>query len=336
MKLTPRDVLSFIKSPATVRGCLIYGPDEGQVRDYSKQVITNVLGQDYDPLNLIELTDAQLKEDPARLSDELNSLSLMGGDRLVWLRDPGNGLAPLMKEMVIDGSPTAYLLISGGDLKPTSKLRQLFEKEKQLAALACYRDDARQLQSLMQDRFRELQIQADRDVIPFLVSQLGNDRGVTLQEIEKIDLYLGDNRHLTLDDAALLLGDNSELTLDDVCHAVAGGQPKALAPLLQRLYADGTQPIGVFRILHTHFQKLQQLQSLVASGTSLDMAFKQMRIFFKQQPLLRQQLSKWNQASLIRAMNALLEGEKTLKGGAVQPEIFCSQLLQRLSINAAR
>ena len=342
MKLTARDIPGFLQKPQQVRGCLIYGPDEGQVRDTAKRMIPTLLGEGYDPLNLVELTDAQLKDDPARLIDELNSFSLMGGERLVWLRDPGNGLAPLVKEAVVEGNPGAYLLITGGDLKPTSKLRQLCEKEKLLAALPCYKDDARQLSGLIQQAFRDRQIVADRDAMSYLASALGNDRGVTLQEIEKIDLFLSDDadgsgsRRLSLEQAMVLTGDNSELTLDDVCHAVAGGQPMQLQPLLNRLYADGTQPIGVFRILHSHFQKLQHMQAALRDGASLDMLFKQMRIFFKQQPLLRRQLQCWNMQSLIRAMDALMEAERMIKTSAIQPETYCSQLLQRLSLNAAR
>lgn len=337
MKIAPRETKAFLGNPGQYAAILIYGPDEGQARDHARTLAKAVLGADYDPMNLVEMSGGQLKDDPARLADELNALSLLGGERLVVLRDPGNGLAPLIREMVVDGNPAAKLIVTAGELTPASKLRQLFEKEKTLAALACYRDEGRQLTQLIQEKFRERGITAEAEVIPYLAQQLGNDRGVTLAEIEKIDLFLGEERRLTLAQAILLSGDNAELTLDDLCHAVAGGQPAKLPGLLRRLYADGTQPIGIFRILHNHFQKLQTLQSMVAGGLSVDEAMKQLRIFFKQQPLLRAQLPRWSAAKILRAMDALLEGEKQVKrAGSANPEIICDSLLQRLSLSAAR
>lgn len=338
MKIAPREVGSFLKKPADgLRGILLFGPDEGHVRESVKALTRHYLGEGYDPLNLTELTGDHLKEDPARLADELNALSLLGGDRLVWLRDPSATQSKLIKELLIEGNPEAMLLVSAGELQTSSALRQLFEKEKTLASLAFYRDEGRQLSGVIQERFRELQIQAEPDVIPLMMRLLGNDRAVTLSEIDKIDLFLGDERRLSAQHVTLLLGDNSELTLDDLCQAVAGGQPQNIPPLLSRLTHSGTQPIGVYRILYNHFLKLQQLQGMVASGASVDEALKRLRIFYKQQDAMRAQLQRWNGAALLRALEALLQGEKELKTSrSSAAEILCAGLLQRLSLHAAR
>lgn len=332
MKITIRDFPGFLR---TSRACLIYGPDEGQVRDTARQLITAVLGKDYDPLNLIELPTAQLKEDPALLADALNSFSLMGGERLVWLREPPEALAATAKELLTGETPGAYLLITEGELKPADKWRALFEKEKQLAALPCYRDDASKLSQLINDQFRARGITAEQGAVAVLSAQLGNDRGVTLQEIEKIDLFLGEERHLTREHASRLGGDNRELVLDDLCHAVCAGQPVQLSGVLTQLFEDGTQPIGVFRILHSHFQRLMQLKMLQAEGLSQEQAFERLRIFFKQKPRLTEQLRRWPEVKITRAQDALIEGELALKTAPVPPEAFCGQLLHRLALSAA-
>jgi DNA polymerase-3 subunit delta len=339
MKLGARDIRSFLAAPpAALRGLLIYGADEGQARLYMQQFLTRQLGEHYDPLNRIDLSGDQLKEDPARLADELNALSLMGGERIVCLRDLATGQAALVKEALLaEPAPVAKLVVLAGELKPSSALRQMFEKEKSLAALACYKDDDRQLSTLVQEKFRELNIQAEQGIIPAMLRLLGNDRAITLSEIEKIDLYLGDERQLTMQALERLMADNSELTLDDLCQAVAGGQPQHIPALLHKLNQSGTQPIGVLRILHNHFQKLQQIQRRISGGLTIDDALKQMRIFYKQQAAFRQQLQRWNGQALTRAMEALLQGERDIKRHpSTAAEAICAELLQRLSLHALR
>lgn len=336
MKIGAKELAGFIAAPAKQsRAAAIYGADEGQIREVARNIITAIMGKNPEPMNLVELTGTQLKEDFALLSDALNSFSLMGGERVVWLRDPLDSQAEEVAAVVREGNPTAYLIITTDELKPTSKWRILFEKDKQLASLPCYRDEGQNLSRIIQDKFRERGIRAESEVIPFLMNSLGNDRAVTLQEIEKIDVFLGEDRTLTLDQAMDLCGDNRELTLDDLCHSVCAGQPAQLPSLLGRMYEDGMQPIGVFRILHNHFGRLRNLQIMVAEGSTLDQVFTQQRIFFKQQPRLRDQLRRWPDAKISRAMDALLEAEKQVKTSPASPELICGQLLQRLSLSAA-
>ncbi len=333
MKITLKDFPGFLK---TSRACLIYGPDEGAVREQARKCVAAVMGANPDPMNLTELTGAQLKEDPALLADALNSFSLMGGERLVWLREPLDSQIELVQENILSGNPTAYLLVTDGELKPTSKWRSLFEKDKQLSAFACYRDEARQLTQLIGEQFTRRGITADREVLGWLSAHLGNDRGVTLQEIEKIDIFLGEERHLTLDQAMDLCGDNREIAIDDLCHAVCAGQPAQLPSLLARLYEENTQPIGICRILNNHFLRLRQIQLMVAEGIPLEQVFTQLRIFFKAQPRLREQLRRWNDAKISRALEALLEAEKQIKTLPAPPELLCNQLLHRLALGAGR
>jgi DNA polymerase-3 subunit delta len=336
MKLGAKELPAFLAAPhKTSLACVIYGADDGLVRSFAKQILTAVMGKNYDPINLTELTGGQLKEDPALLLDALNSYSLMGGQRLVWLRDVAENQAEEVASAVLKSQPPSYLLITAGELKKESKWRTLFEKDKKLGCLACYRDEGRQLQQVIQERFKELGIRAGSDVMQYLANHLGNDRGITLQEIEKIDIYLGKERNLTLDVVRDLTGDNRELTLEDVCNAVAGGKPELLPHLLTELYADGMQPIGLCRILTSHFQKIRQLQIAISEGTPLEQALMHQRIFFKQQVAMKEQLRKWSDTTLARALDALLETERQIKTSPVSPETLCSQMLQRLALSVA-
>ena len=96
MKLKPGEIEGFVrKPPASLRAALIYGPDQGLVRERGKLLI-QALVPDLDPtFNLVGLNAAQLGEDPARLNDEAASMSLMGGRRVVTVSNAGDRLGKL-------------------------------------------------------------------------------------------------------------------------------------------------------------------------------------------------------------------------------------------------
>ena len=55
-----------------------------------------------DPFNYIDLTDADLKTEPARLADEAAALSFAGGERVVRLKTIGEAAAKAAQTL-IDG-----------------------------------------------------------------------------------------------------------------------------------------------------------------------------------------------------------------------------------------
>ena len=166
-----------------------------------------------------------------------------------------------------------------------------------------------------------------------LANSLGNDRAITLQEIEKIDLYLGEDRHLNAETAQLLVGDNKDHTLDELFHAICGGVGH-LESTLDRCFNENIQPIGIYRMLSSHLQKLLSIKAMMASGLAQKAAFTRHGVFFKQEPLISQQISRWNEPTLRRAIQAILQAEREAKHSQTPPEMGCRSLLHKLARHA--
>jgi DNA polymerase-3 subunit delta len=332
MKITPAQQTRFLADPGKCRAFLFYGPDEGQTRLLSLQLIRKFLGANYDPMDMTEISPESLSEEPARLADELGSFSLLGGDRLVWIRQASNDLAPIIERAILsDPAPLWPLIVLAGDLRPTSKLRKLFEKEDSMAAIACYQDDARKVTQLLSESLRERGITCEQGVIQQLSATLGNDRAITLQEIGKIDLYLGEERRLSLELAAELCGDNRDHRLDALFDAVCGGRADELEATLDRCFLENLQPIGIYRMLNGHLQKLLSIQTMIEDGMVMKAAFTRHGVFFKQEAAITRQIQRWDRKGLQRAIAALLTAEEEAKAGIMPVELACKGLLHRLS-----
>lgn len=330
MKLTARDSDAFLKSPN--RNCcavLLYGPDKGLVRERSKQIAALLLGANADPMNRIELTGDQVKADPAILLDELNALSLMGGNRVVILQSATDKIAAVIEGAFTGSMPAAYLIAEAEELSASSPLRLLFEREARLAALPCYHDEGRSLDEVIREQLRGYGLSITPDAMRHLSSNLGNDRGVTLSEIAKIALYMGDEKEITLPVVLALCDYNAAETTEDICHFISCGEVDASQTLLTHMLKEGIQPVAIVRSLLKHFQRLDLLRAQIDGGTPQEQAISTLRpaVFYKYKPKLQRALGMWRARNLSRALDALLRTELELKSNNAPPALVISHAL---------
>jgi len=342
MKIAPRAIREFLQQPD--KGCagvLIYGPDAGLVHERMQAIAAKILPAG-DTFGRMELTEDQVKNDPALLADELAAFSLMGGRRVVVVRDAGDKIAKAMEAALAAADGSNYLVLCAGELGPRSTLRALFESAKQFAALPCYRDEAMDVQALIRRRFDETGIMCGREAMAYLTEHLGNDRGVTMSELDKIILYLGGERTLSLQSAEALVGHNRDITLDAICMDIASGNAAAMESQLTQSFREGVQPIALLRALQRHFQRLYMLRGLMREGKSAADAVASLRppVFFRHVPTLAGQADAWPEARLMRALERLVKAELACKQMPVDPVLLayraCAEIVKLPSGVAAK
>ncbi|MFW6027705.1 MAG: DNA polymerase III subunit delta, partial [bacterium] len=129
MKLNAREAERFCSRPdPACPAVLIYGPDEGAVRERAQALVKAVLGSPPDRDRLTGLSAADLKGDPARLRDELTALSMFPGARIVHVRESAEpvprAVSGILGELAAGTlAPEARLLVEAGELPKRSALR---------------------------------------------------------------------------------------------------------------------------------------------------------------------------------------------------------------------
>ncbi len=341
MKISPRDAAAFLESPdPAVRAILVYGPDAGLVRERVETLVKGAAEDLGDPFRVADFSAKELLDDPARLADEAAALSLTGGRRAVRLRQADDDLAPLFRGFLAPASDfpgDALIVVEAGDLAARSALRKAFESAKAGAALACYRDDARSLGTVIRETLREFGHQATPDALAYLSAYLGGDRQLSRRELEKLALYKGaESGPIELADAQACVGDSAALSLDDLAFAVAGGAAAEAERALARSLQEGVQPVSALRAVSRHFQRLHLVAGLVDGGLPLDDAVKRLRppLFWKHTPAFRAQAAAWSLGSLARALGRLLEAESDCKRSGAPEATLCARALLEIGVNS--
>src|SRR5271170_4774667 len=133
------------RPPEGLVAALIFGPDQGLVRERAEKLAKSVVPDLADPFRVADLDEALLSGDPARLADEAAALSMMGGRRVVRVRGGGNALGKLFEAFLESPIGDALVVVEAGDLAKSSSLRSAFEGSDNAAAIACYADSGREI-----------------------------------------------------------------------------------------------------------------------------------------------------------------------------------------------
>lgn len=328
---------------------LVYGPDLGLVRERADKIAALAGADPRDPFNYLELQDADLKGVPSRLADELCALSLMGGERVIRIRTNGEGAAEAAK-IAVEGldkgflKPNGVLIVEGGDLAKSSGLRKAFEASKTAIALPCYADAPADIRAIAVEAARAEDLRFDDDALSLLVSFLGEDRGLSRAEIDKLILYKGPKAvrtgpaTITLDDVRASLVDTIADAAGEAASAAADGSAPRLALALHRLAGAGSSPIGTLRLAQREMTRLRTAQAMVAEGASPETAMGRLRppVFFMEKRAFEARLRRWPLARIDAALEALLDAELGAKSTGLPDQEIAERALLKIALMAGR
>ena len=315
--------------PKALQAALVFGPDAGLVQERAEKLLKTVVPDLTDPFNSVDMSEAALLDDKARLFDEAAAISMMGGRRVIRIRGGGNELAGLFESFLDEHVGDALVVIEAGDLNKSSALRKLFEGDKSAAAIACYADNARDLADVVRDELKAQGFALVPGAVEEAVSRLGSDRGVTRRELEKLALYAHGAKQITAEDVRAVMGDESQARSESAFDAAGSGDMVRLDLELERLWVADTAPAQVLRGALGHFQRLMLAKEGMARGEQLDTVMRKFfpPIHFSRADSFKAQARNWNAEKLADALDLLLEAEGMTRTTAMPAEAITGRAL---------
>src|SRR4051794_1290021 len=311
MKLPPARIPGFLRDPGTCRVVLLYGDDAGMIRERAEALVWTVAGSLDDPFLVTELA----REDIRRLPDEAAGLSLMGGRRVVRVRDATDTAADPVAAL-LKGKAPALVVLEGGALQTRSKLRSLLDAAPDGVSIGCYPEEGRALEETIRATLKAAGTGITPDALSWLSQQLGADRASTRGELEKLALYVGQGSTVDLDAAMTCVGDLAGLSLDDALFAATTGDVATTDRALELAVAEGAAPVQILRAALGHLQKLHRARlTMDEQGLTASDATKTVRppVFYQKVGAFSRSLGLWSTANLNAALAAVAEAERGCK-----------------------
>ncbi|GBR45763.1 DNA polymerase III subunit delta [Acetobacter pomorum] len=332
MKIDARNLARVLNDPGAWRILLLHGEDTGLIKERAQNAVIKIAGSADDPFRVAVLD----RESHDKLMEEATALSLMGGRRVVRVRDASDALLKPLEAFLAQNSDTLVILEAPG-LSSRSKLRSFLEKHAHCASIGCYPEEGRNLESSITRMLAEHNVRIASDALHWLSSRLGADRAAARSEIEKLSLYAGDTGTLSLDDVRASSGDAGSVSLEDAAFAATEGNRIAADTALERALGEDTSPIAIARSFLTHLHRLRRVKAAMAAGISRSDAIKMLRppVFFKRTSSFNRALELWSLLALTKAVEETQALEYACKQTGSPDALLCRRYVSTLTARAA-
>lgn len=331
MKLNANLIDNWLnKVPQGLNHFLIYGPEQGKAQAVCSKLI-NYFKKKFTELNLQRFNYKQLKDHPMLLIDEVMSLSLLGGQKIIIIDESA---ATLSKELLTflktPNKSNAILIFLAEELKPTSNLRKSFEDGASSIAIACYKDDAAQMANFISQYLKRNNMEFAKEVAFLLAENLPANQLLVINELEKLITYKADDSDIGVEDVIACIGNASEIAYDDICRAVVDGNSKVIQASISKMQAEDINFVMIIRILLKFFLRVLEVKGKIKiSGDSVDRAISGLAppVFFKQKDNLIHAVSKLDDRKVMQYIDELTNLELLCKKGKFDPQILTFNLL---------
>jgi DNA polymerase-3 subunit delta len=338
MKLQGAAIERFLAKPdAATRAVVIYGADEGLIRERAMRLGRHVVDDINDPFRVTVIPADALAADPSLLVDEAASLSLMGGRRLIRVRDGSDKITRSVAALLEGPAGDSLTIVEAGELTGRSSLRKLAESAASAVALPCYVEDEAALSRTLAAQISEAKKTIDPDALRLLASSLVGNRMLARGEVDKLLLYIGEKRDIGVADVEAAVSDTATLGLDHALRACLDGDFVALERSLDRLAGEGIAGIAILRVAQTYFRRLHLTRARLDDHVPLERALSQLQppLFFKAKDAFAADVSRWPLGRLRGALDRLVDAEMRSKRTGADDALLAADALFAVARAAA-
>ena len=341
MKANAREATAFFAKPHSKQpAVLLYGMDAMRVALRRKEVLEAWLGpKAAEDMRLMTVSAADLRKSPAILIDEMKSIGFFPGPRAVWVEGGGDGITAAVQEALKDWqSGDAQILVTAGQLAPSSKLRKFFEKSPLALCIAIYDDPPSlpEVQKILDEAGLERPTApAMRDVMA-LAETL--DPGDFRQFAIKLATYkINDPAPLSAADLEACAPSSQDADLDELIHIVAEGKAQSVGPLLGALRTQGISPVRIAMVLERHFRMLHSAAS-DPDGPAAGVSKLRPPVYGPRKARLTAQANAWRMHRAERALHDIMSLSLDLRSAGQTAPLAeqVERVIMRLAMTARR
>ncbi|MDC1091193.1 DNA polymerase III subunit delta [Candidatus Pelagibacter ubique] len=293
---------------------LFYGDNEG----FKEENIKYLFEKNYqDKIHRYE--EREILDNSNIFFNSILTKSFFDNEKLIIINRATDKIKTIIEELMEKNPEDIQIILNSKNLEKKSTLRKLFEKEKSIVCIPFYEDNNQTLNSIISLFFRNKKIPISQQLINVLVERSRGDRKNLNNELEKIENFSLNKKNLNIKEIIKLtnLADNysaSEL----VDHSLAKNTRKTVTILGENNYSDEDNII-IIRTLLAKLKRLVKIYDLVDEKNNIEQAISACKppIFWKDKPLVTQQIRSWKKDGLEQLIYKTNEIELLVKKNSV-------------------
>jgi len=288
MKISSYQIDSYIQkiNSEKIAGCLIYGPDLSKVQYYFDIIAKKIVNDLKDPFLVANLSKEKIEEDHGILSDEFFSISMLGGRKLILIKDCDTNTSKSLK-MLFENKNFSYennfVLIKAGNLDKSSSLRKICEDNQIFSTIACYEDNQGDIKKFIISELTKNKIKYNSPkILDIFIDKFGTNRDLIRSEIEKLITYLDLEKNLDIELIEKITESKADISINEFVMSFASNKFEIALIQAEKLILNGEEVIVIIRFLSNYFQKLYFAKiDIELDNKTIEDVKKSQQIFYK-------------------------------------------------------
>jgi DNA polymerase-3 subunit delta len=260
-------------------------------------------------------SEKEILNDIENFSNSLLTKSFFDDEKIVIIKNATDKILNLLKDLINRKIEKIIIIFDADVLDKKSKLRNFFEKEKNLACIPFYPDDFKNLNFISQNFFRDRKIKVSQETINLIIERSNGSRQHLKNELEKIGLYTANKKKVEFSEIIKLTNLGKNYNISELVETCLVKNQKKVSKIINENNFSNEDTIIIIRTFLLKSKRLLNLSKNIKSNPNLETVISNYKpsIFWKEKEIVKQQLKIWSEKSLGKLINEINNTELLIK-----------------------
>jgi len=293
---------------------LIYGENIGLKQDIIKSVL-ELKEKKNRKYKQYKFEEEEIIKNQNNFFNLIFSGSLFDEKKAIFITRTTDKLFNLISEISKKNVKDILIFFKADQLEKKSKIRNLFEKDKNLVCVACYLDNNFDLTKMIYDEIKQKKIKLSTESINLLIERASGDRNNLRNEINKLNSFALNKQVISYEQIKELTNMARNYQNDYIVNICLNGDKKRLNKTLRENNFFLEDFFILLKIFSKKIHRLLKIKILNRSEKNIDQVFNQIKppIFWKEKEDVKKQVGLWNEKKLVLIIKKINEIELNCK-----------------------
>jgi len=270
---------------------LIYGTNQGHKSQVIKELFEKLFKGEISRFDENEILDNY-----EEFISSLINKSLFENYKLIIISRTSDKILKLVNEILERKIEKIKIIINSDNLEKKSKLRSLFEKEKELVCIPFYEDNDKSLSIIALNFFRQKNIKVSQEIINLLIGRSRGDRGNLINELNKIENLSITKKNIEIEDVIKLTNLSENYSVFELAENYLAKNKKQVSKILNENNFANDECVLILRTILNRSKRLLKLKESQNQTGNIDLTISSFKppIFWKEKDVVKKQIQSWS------------------------------------------
>ena len=273
---------------------LVYGENQGLKNEVIQNLKKNLKG------NIDNYDEAQILVDKELFYEKIFNQSLFEKEKIVIVNRCSEKIYYIIENILEKKISDTKIILNANLLEKKSKLRNLFEKNKELVIVPTYKDTSVGLLEIARKFFYNYKISISQEAINLLVNRCNGDRGHLKSELDKVLIYMHGKKNINLEEIYKLTNLSENFSINELVDNSLSKNYQKISEIINESNYKLEDGMIILRTFLQRAKRLLNIYEKKDNNINFDSLINDYKppIFWKDKPVVKKQLENWSKSKI--------------------------------------